>query len=167
MEIKTDRVKLRRFGAGDLANMRRLESDPDVVKFTRIRKPISEEQSRVRLDKLLSNPEPPAAPLGVWAAEFKATSEFIGWFMLLPNDQRGAELGYMIVKELWGQGLVSEITRELVRVAFTDKYIVSLNAVTDPENRPSVRILEKLGFQLVKEEENSLCFELKNPIGFL
>lgn len=160
IEIKTNRVKLRRFTAGDLANMRRLESDPDVVKFTRLRKPISEEQSRVRLDQLISKPEP-AAPLGVWAAEFLSTSEFIGWFMLLPNDQSGAELGYMIVKDLWGQGLVSEITRELVTIAFSNNHLVSLSAVTDPENRPSVRILEKLGFQLVKKDTNSLFFELK------
>lgn len=161
MGLISKRVRLRRFNEYDLPLLQRLESDPDVVRHTRIRKPLSIEQSKQRLDVLLKK-ETPNSPLGIWAAEFNQTQDFIGWFMLIPNQDNTVELGYMILKELWGQGFATEVGQLLIKAAFAELKIESIRAVSDVKNHSSIRVLEKLGFKLKTKQDTecSLFYEL-------
>jgi N-acetyltransferase len=161
-DLTTKRFRLRRFNKNDLVNLRRLESDPDVVKHTRIRTPRSEEQSKERLEEQISRQEP--APLGIWAAEKIDTGQFVGWFMLIPKPHRSAELGYMIVKEFWGQGIATEVGRCLVEAGFFCVSLESIQAFTDDTNPASDRVLEKIGFQFKyhNEVDRSRGFEFRN-----
>jgi RimJ/RimL family protein N-acetyltransferase len=139
-------VRLRRFNAGDLANLSALESDAEVMKFTSLRVPLSIEQSETRLQNMIAN-EAKLAPLGIWAAELREGGEFVGWFMLAPTTLDVPELGFMIVRKFWGQGLTAEVCKGLLSFAERDLKITRVAAVTDPENVASMRVLQKVGFR--------------------
>lgn len=69
----------------------------------------------------------------------------IGYYRLKPEHYRG-EIGYMLRKEFWGRGLMSEALEAAVRHGFDSIGFHSIEAITDPANTRSIRILERNGF---------------------
>ena len=57
-----------------------------------------------------------------------------------------AEHGYGLGRTWWGRGLMTEACRALLRHGFEDLDLEVIYARVDPANRPSVRVVEKLGF---------------------
>ena len=57
-------------------------------------------------------------------------------------------IGYMLVKEERGKGHGSEAVQMIVDYLFLHKNIVRVQAETHPNNRASIRVLEKAGFTL-------------------
>lgn len=147
-KIQTKRTILRRFRLSDLSNMSRLESDPDVMKFTPSRVPQAIEKTEARL-KALVEKESVYAPLGVWAVELKGSADFVGWFMLIKTEFEVPEIGFMIVKDQWGKGLATEVAQALVGFGMKELRYPGIAAVTDHDNATSIHILEKLGFRKV------------------
>lgn len=144
--MKTKRTRLRRFQLSDFENMRKLESDADIMKFTPARVPFSSEQTRSRLETLIKK-ETEYHPYGVWAVENIHDQDFIGWFMLLKTDLEFPELGFMIVQKYWGQGLSVEISEAIINYGFKTLEVQAITARTDHNNHISIRVLEKLGFK--------------------
>ena len=66
-------------------------------------------------------------------------------------------VGYWLGRGHWGRGIATEALREFL--ALVDER--PLRATVAPANRASVRVLEKNGFRLVREERGSLVFELR------
>ncbi len=147
-KLQTKRTILRRFQISDLNNMIRLESDPDVMKFTPSRIPQAVEKTEARLRSLLEK-EAIYTPLGIWAVELKGTAEFLGWFMLIKTEFEIPELGFMIVKNQWGKGFATEAARALIDFGMGELKYPGIAAVTDHDNTASIHILEKLGFRKV------------------
>lgn len=143
--ISTARTLLRRLRPSDLRAMRLLESNPLVMQFTPSRIPQSLEQTQKRLEGQIAN-QSSLTPFGIWAAELKADSEFVGWFMLNPLAPDSLELGYMLIQEYWGKGLATEVCRSLIEFAKTQESIKEIIAKTNFDNDSSIRVLEKLGF---------------------
>ena len=148
-QIQSTRTILRRFNLSDFKNMRMLESDAEIMKFTTYRVPQTLEQTQNRLILLIEK-ESSFAPLGVWAVEHKENNKFIGWFMLRATDLEFPELGFMLVKEFWGHGFAIEIAKALIEYAFNDLKLAGISAATDVNNVISEHILTSLGFQFVK-----------------
>jgi ribosomal-protein-alanine N-acetyltransferase len=157
----------------DLDNMRELESDGDIMKFTSMRIPQSLDQTKERLEGLIHK-ENQSAPLGVWAAELKDDRDFLGWFMLLEKQPNFPELGFMMVKRHWGKGLATEVASEIIRFGFEVVNLKSIAATTVWDNVASIRVLEKLGFSFLKtagipdpvlsQSIDINFYELKNPL---
>lgn len=141
----TEHLWLRRFRLDDYENMRALESDADVMRFTSYRVPQSPEQTRERLEKLVAS-EGELAPLGVWAVELRDSGEFVGWFMVRRTQFAEPELGFMIVRKHWRAGYATEAARALSRHVLTELGH-GLVARVDAANTPSIHVLEKLGFR--------------------
>jgi len=57
-------------------------------------------------------------------------------------------IGYMLVKEERGKGYGGEAVQMIVDYLFLHKNIVRVQAETHPDNRASMRVLEKAGFTL-------------------
>ena len=70
-------------------------------------------------------------------------------------DDEGVELGYWIGEEYWGQGLVAEAGKELIKHAFEDLNVNKLYASFRYENHQSKRVLEKLGFKYYCDLKNT------------
>ena len=74
----------------------------------------------------------------------------IGVVGLFPPVEGGLELGYWIGRPYWGRGYATEAARALLAACTPD----AVDATIDPANLASWRILEKLGFIVVGEEED-------------
>lgn len=83
-----------------------------------------------------------------WAITDRATGALIGTAMLLhilPLHHR-AELGYDLLPDWWGKGLITEAAAAVLDFGFGTMGLHSVEANTDGENIASQRVLEKLGF---------------------
>ncbi len=84
-----------------------------------------------------------------WGIVDAASSELIGTCMLgsLTFRHRRAEVGYILRRDRWGQGLASEALAVLFGFCFDKLGLHRLEADVDPDNQRSLRLLERLGFQ--------------------
>ncbi len=90
---------------------------------------------------------------------------FIGVFGLTEFDG-GAEVEYMLLPQYWGKGYATVLLALQIEHLRKTTKIPLLRAITDPDNRASVRVLEKTGFRFVEfqknpNEEQVGIFELK------
>lgn len=90
---------------------------------------------------------------GFWAAEERASGDFVGWFHLRPGEGRAAdepELGYRLRRLSWGSGLATEGSRALVHFAFTKAAARRVTAETMFAHVASRRVMEKVGMRHVR-----------------
>jgi RimJ/RimL family protein N-acetyltransferase len=90
--------------------------------------------------------------VGAWAITDKADGRFMGHCMLTYREAFSQhELGYALGKAFWGQGYATEAARAVARYGFEQANLDRIFAVVVPENTPSWRILERLGFVYEKD----------------
>jgi RimJ/RimL family protein N-acetyltransferase len=78
-----------------------------------------------------------------------------------PPDRDGTvEVGYSVVPEYRGKGIALEATRELLRDAILRAGVRRVCAECEPDNIPSIQVLEKLGMQRVGWVGERLRFKL-------
>ena len=81
------------------------------------------------------------------AVILRQAGELVGWCGLGPleYDESEIELYFVISHERWGIGLATEAAQALLEYAFDPLGLRRVVAVAAPENRGSVRVLEKIG----------------------
>ena len=72
--------------------------------------------------------------------------------LAIGSDQ--AELGFWIAKPLWGEGLMPEAVREVMRYAFCDLKLAAIWAGSTDDNERSRRVMEKTGFTYQRSIRN-------------
>src|SRR5690606_13294869 len=83
-----------------------------------------------------------------WAISLKENSDMIGIignFRIELENYRG-EIGYMLLPEFTKQGIASEAVAAVIKYGFEEMKLHSIEAVIDPANTASGRVLEKNGF---------------------
>ena len=147
--LETKRLLLRQLENSDVKEVFALRSNPSTMKF--IPRPLvtSDEEALEHIAMInakIDNNE------GInWAITMKENPKLIGiigHFKIQPQNYR-AEIGYMILPEYHGQGIVAEAIKEVVRYGFEEMNLHSIEAIIDPNNLASERVLQKNGF--VKE----------------
>jgi len=147
--LETSRLLLRRVTAADAPQIFALSSNPETMKF--IPRPLvtnideALEHFKMIDDKINSNE-------GInWAITLKGNPQLIGiigHYRLQPENHR-TEIGYMILPEYNGQGITTEAIDAVLEYGFEVMQLHSVEAVIDPENYASEKVLIKNGF--VKE----------------
>ncbi len=75
--------------------------------------------------------------------------EAVGGIGIHPLDdvkRRSADIGYWLSESLWGKGIVTDVVRSLVPIAFKRYDIVRLQSGIFSNNPASMRVLERCGF---------------------
>ncbi len=120
----------------------------------------------VFLDQLRERPDLRGWLLWYWVLKVEATGQHVligsGGFKGAPDTDGSVEIGYAVLPQYHGQGYATEAVRALIGWAFTHPEVYCIKAETLPENRPSVRVLEKVGFHHVGpgSEAGCIAFEL-------
>lgn len=85
--------------------------------------------------------------MGYWS--IMAPEGFAGWILLTPLDLHGPEIeiGWRIVRAVWGRGYATEAARPVLDHAFNTLGLPEVVADIDPANIASVRVATKLGMQ--------------------
>ena len=142
LQFQTSRLHLRPFAAADLSLVASILRNPRVAFWRKKRIPLTEVRSGIKNSMLLNK-----WAMGWWLIFIQSTNELIGSAMLQPlKDTRDIEIGYHLLPAQWGKGYGSEAAQTIASHAFETVGLSTLRAVVLPRNRPSLRIMEKLGF---------------------
>ena len=151
--LETERLVLRRFTADDLDDLVALDGDPAVMRYINGGRPTTREEMRDEyLPHWLAYYERGDA-WGFWAAIERGTGRFLGWFHLRPQAEDPPdepELGYRLIREVWGQGYATEGSRALIEHAFAKLGANRVYATTMAVNEASWRVMEKAGLRYVR-----------------
>ena len=74
---------------------------------------------------------------------------------------QGREIGYVLSKDYWGCGLMPEAVRAVIRWLFLEEKLDFLLVGHFDWNRQSQRVIEKCGFQYIKNTVHTTRFETK------
>ncbi|HEY9219821.1 MAG TPA: GNAT family N-acetyltransferase [Phenylobacterium sp.] len=146
--LRTERLILRNFREDDEAAIHAYAVDPEVVRYMDWG-PNTPEETREHLQRALrAQVERPPHVLNL-AVEHAHDGRLIGSIRLEVKDapNRTADIGYSIQRDYWGRGLVTEASRELLRVAFEEMKLQRVFATCDARNTRSWRVMEKLGMR--------------------
>lgn len=67
------------------------------------------------------------------------------------KDVLGRELGYVLAKDYWGRGLMPEAVKKVIEYCFSTFHLSFLLCAHFKWNHQSQRVIEKCGFQFIKE----------------
>jgi RimJ/RimL family protein N-acetyltransferase len=146
--IETDRLVLRQFVLDDAAAVFRIQSDPEVMRYTG--EPPAANIDEIR-QMLAERPIADYARFGFgrWACILKSNGELIGGVGLKYLPELGeVDLGYRLRRDYWGQGFATEAARACVEYGFSKLTLPKIVGLVEPENIASARVLEKAGFTL-------------------
>lgn len=65
------------------------------------------------------------------------------------------ELGYIFDKDYWGRGIASEVLQAFFSKAVRDLNLERVIATANVDHQPSIRILQKLGFELNAHKQDT------------
>lgn len=146
VELKTDRLILRRFTMDDAEAMyRNWASDPEVTKYLTWPAHANPEISRMVLESWIKEYE--KDDYYQWAIEFE--NQVIGSISVVnANDlARKVETGYCIGRNWWHRGIVSEVLAELIRFFFEEMGVNRIEARHDVNNPNSGAVMRKCGMK--------------------
>lgn len=143
--LSTNRLLLRAFTMEDLADFYEYCKDPDTGIHAGWKPHESMEESRDILHHFIEERE-------VWAICEKQSGKVIGSIGLHRDSKRRRNfnqcrmMGYVLSKAYWGQGLMTEAAKEVLRHAFENLGLEMVTISHFSYNQRSARVIEKLGF---------------------
>jgi [ribosomal protein S5]-alanine N-acetyltransferase len=79
-----------------------------------------------------------------WVITFPDDDRCLG-LIALRLKQQSANIGYVLCRQYWGQGLMPEAARAVLEYALSLPHIREVSATCDVDNAGSRRVLEKIG----------------------
>jgi [ribosomal protein S5]-alanine N-acetyltransferase len=147
--LETERLILRHIDNEDVGSIFALRSNPETMQFIPrdLQKTTQDALEHIgQIEETIQKNE------GInWAITFKNNPKMIGiigFYRIKPENHR-SELGYMLLPEFHGKGVITEAILEVLKYGFNVLCFNSIEAIIDPENFASERVLQKNGF--VKE----------------
>ena len=126
MNLETERLILRPWKESDSEDLYRYASSPEIGPIAGWPAHTSIENSREIIKRVLSKPE-------TYAIVLKSEGHAVGSIGLIIGDASPiglpateGEIGYWIGVPFWGQGLIPEAVREIIRYAFEDLHLEKL-----------------------------------------
>ena len=147
--LETGRLLLRPWRMGDLRDLYDYARDPEIGPNAGWKPHSSRRESKRILRTFVGNEE-------VDAIVLRETGRVVGSIGLHPDRLHhggmGAcrEVGYVLRRDCWGRGLMTEAVRRAERYAFETLNLDLLSVAHFPDNLRSRRVIEKCGFRYEK-----------------
>ncbi len=146
MEIRTDRLLLRRWRESDRDRFAEMNADPDVMRH------MIDHLSRDESDALIDRVEEAFNiwGFGLWAVEVPGESDFIGFTGLWPTGFQAPftpaiEIGWRLNRNSWGKGYATEAALAALAFGFERAELEQIVSFTIPANVRSIAVMERLG----------------------
>jgi RimJ/RimL family protein N-acetyltransferase len=158
--IETDRLLLRPFTLADAEALHEVWGDPAAERFggPGWPRPETVDDTRRYLEPIVAG----QAERGYasWAVIEKTSGRLIGDCGLFLADGVGPEieLAYGLAPDVWGRGYATEAAAACVRVGFEQLGVARIVADVDLSNTASIRVLEKIGMRLEREDGEKLYY---------
>ena len=142
--LETERLELTEFTEADASDLYEYAKNPNVGPHAGW-SPHKDREESLRIIRELFMPNQ------TWAIRKKWDSRVIGSISLEPDRYRpdacSRELGYSLAEECWGQGIMTEAAKEVIRFGFEELGLDQIGICTGEANRRSQRVIEKCGFK--------------------
>ena len=142
--MKTERLKLRRFKLSDLNDFYEYAKDPNVGPNAGWEYHKSKNESILLLANFIKNKE-------IWAIELIENSKVIGSVGLHQDKKRenpnSRMIGYVINQDYWGKGYATEVVKKIMEYSFDNLKLDILSVYHYSFNERSKRVIYKCGFR--------------------
>lgn len=163
--LETDRLLLRELNLGDVPFILSLLNSPGWLKYIGDRGVKNEEQAK---DYLLNGPLKSYKEngFGLYLVEERISKLPIGLCGLLKRETlENPDLGFAFLSDYMGKGFAFEAAHAVLEYTKSELKMPTILAIVLPNNQPSIKLLEKLGFQYqktlqVKEGEDLSLFQV-------
>lgn len=166
--LETPRLTLRQLTLNDAGTILRLRNDEQVAKYLDRVPMESEEEARKFINRLNDNASRNESY--IWAITLKGWPELVGTICLwnFSKYRSSAEAGYEMFPAFQGKGIMNEALNAVISHGFTTLDLHSIAGWTHPENKASIKLLEKNGFirNTALEEKFASANEQGNHIIF-
>ncbi len=144
--LETDRLKLGPLTVEDADFLFRLLTDPKVMRYTMDEPPADWAEARNLIQYYLG---PRGAVENRWGIRHKEDGRLIGTcgFHRWDKRHRRAEIGCDLSPDYWGRGFMTEALQAAIRNGFERMKLNRIEGIVYVENAPSIKLLERLGFQ--------------------
>lgn len=144
--LESERLLLRQLSVDDVGEIFTLRSNPETMKY--IPRPLAtnveEALSHIKLiNETIEKGE------GInWGITEKGNPKLLGIIghYRIKWEHSRSEIGYMILPEHQGKGIISEAIQLIIDYGFNEMKMHSLEAIIDPDNSASAKVLEKNNF---------------------
>ena len=154
MRLETQRLILRPWTEADAESLYEYAKDPRIGPITGWPVHTSVENSREVIRTVLSAPENYAVCLKTDNRPIGCVGLTVGEKSNLKLPDTEGEIGYWIGVPFWGQGLIPEAVRAVIRRGFEDLGLTTLWCGYFEGNDKSRRVQEKCGFTYHHTNEN-------------
>jgi [ribosomal protein S5]-alanine N-acetyltransferase len=144
--IETNRLLLREIVKDDANDILKYLSDEEVMKYYGLApfKTINEALNEILWYQSILNEQ-----TGIrWGITLEGKDEVIGscgFLNRVPEHYR-TEIGYELSRDYWGHGIASEALEAVIRYGFKYLKFQRVEALVEPPNIPSQKLIEKHGF---------------------
>jgi ribosomal-protein-alanine N-acetyltransferase len=155
-QLTTSRLILRRLKKTDYHDMYEYASDPEVTRYLTW-EPHPDLLYTLRYLSYITT-RYRTGDFSDWAVIWKQTGQMIGTcgFTSFCYAHNGAEIGYVLHRSFWGQGIAPEAVRAVLRAGFLDLNIHRIEAHFMEGNDRSRRVMEKVGMTFEGMQRESM-----------
>lgn len=145
-DLASERLLLRPLHDDDAPALFEVFSDPEVMRYWSSGPHKTHEDTRALIHRIRDGFARRA--VFQWGVARRTDDLAIGTVTLLrfDVDHKRCEVGYVIGRTHWGQGLAREAVSRLTDFAFDELHLHRLEADVDPRNVRSIGLLERLGW---------------------
>jgi ribosomal-protein-alanine N-acetyltransferase len=145
--LETERIILRQIKEDDIPGIFRFYSGSDTLNYIARDLFTKKEQAIEKVNIFQKNYEEKKAIW--WTFTQIPKDEFIGFGGLfeISKESNKAEIGYGLLPEYWGNGIMSEVVKKLIDFGFNEMKLHKIYGRITPGHNASIRVLEKFGFK--------------------
>lgn len=145
--IKGDKVNLRPFDIGDADFLNKWMNDPEYTGQFEPFEPVT----RVELEAWLPSEKPGV----LWYVIETKDGKKVGQIVARLQEDDSYQVGYRVIPPARERGVCTEAVRLLVHYLFTSG-VEKITAEANSANKPSIKVLKKLGFSEIEYKEKAL-----------
>lgn len=160
----TERLILREFSLNDAPFVYELLNSAGWLQYIGDRTIRSIEDAQLYIEKHYL-PSYVTNGYGAYIVSLKSTGELIGCCGLYKRDTLDhPDIGFALLKKFWHMGYAYEAASTIVKFATEELGFQTILGITMPDNKSSIKLLEKLGLQKIdtirmgEEDEELLLF---------
>lgn len=167
VRIETERLILRPWRQSDLEDLYTYASEDGVGELAGWVHHRDREETQAVLDSFIGQKK-------AFALELKETGHVVGSLGIEEYDAQvfdeprlyGRELGYVLSREYWGRGLMTEAVGAVINYCFQELHYDFLTCGHFIRNDRSRRVIEKCGFRYVKDSFYETRYGTTEPERF-
>ncbi|MFA8342824.1 MAG: GNAT family N-acetyltransferase [Rhodothermaceae bacterium] len=166
-ELKTSRLKLRALKQSDKNEVFEIRSDKNIAKY--LDRPLYKtiQEAEEFIEKISSAN---SSDWYYWTITLSDSDELIGTICLwnFPDDKKIADTGYEMRTKFQGNGYAKEALQKIIEFGFENLALEKITAEVAPENKASIKMLEKFNFCLntsVPQNSKTIIYELSRNIN--